>query len=206
MSNVIKKVADANGVYRFIREINLSHYPSADWEHNPDTSGVAAVNQNHWKYDGTNVVAEMSQPEKDAVDAALLESAATVNRESHFNFLHWGVARNTWLRYNFVMPSNKMPALFMNEAVVSGLTWVCHTDNADATVQIYKNNSLAYSWVLTNKRVAYKTDGLSGVTFSAGDRLSVKVISGTTRPYYPSLSVYYRYNLATTGEGGSSTI
>ena len=76
MANAIRKTPDANGVYQYVMSMNTPDYPSADWEHNPDTSGVSGVSRNYWKYDGTNVVAEMSQPEKDAVDAALAAAAA----------------------------------------------------------------------------------------------------------------------------------
>ena len=99
-----------------------------------------------------------------------------------------------------------MPAVFMSDAVISGLTWVCYTNNADADIEIYKNGSLHFTWNLINKRKAYKTNGLSGVTFAAGDALSIKVVQGTTRPYYPAVGVYYRYTLETTGEGGTSTL
>ena len=205
MANAIKKTADVNGIFQYVESVHTPDYPTADWALDPDVSGLSAVPRNHWKWDGAAVV-EMSQAEKDAVDAALAESGAFPNAESHFNFLHWGVAKNIWMRYNFVMPSNVMPAVFANAAVISGLTWVCYTNNADATVEIYKNNSLHFSWNLINKRVAYKTDGLAGVTFAAGDRMSIKIIGGTQAPFYPSLSVFYRYTGTTTGEGGSSTI
>ena len=206
MANAIKKTADANGLFQYVESVNTGDYPTADWEINPDVAGVAAVPRNYWKWNGSAVV-EMDAGEKAAVDTALAETAAMPNAESHYNFLHWGAAKGSvWARFNFVMPSNLMPAVFANDAVVSGLTWVCYTNNADCDVQIFKNNSLHFTWSLINKRVAYKTDGLAGVTFAAGDRMSIKLVGGTQPPFYPSLAVYYRYTGSGTGEGGSSTI
>jgi len=61
----------------------------ADWEHDPDVTTVtnAGISRNHWKYDGTNVVVEMSQAEKDSVDL-LTTNATLVNSQLfiHRNF------------------------------------------------------------------------------------------------------------------------
>ncbi len=70
MANVIKKTPGDNGTYHYLINVNISGYPSSDWEADPDVSGVSAVAQNYWKYNGTNIVIEMTQPEKDAVDVA----------------------------------------------------------------------------------------------------------------------------------------
>lgn len=50
-----------------------------DWVINPDMSGVAGVPQRYWKMVG-DVPTEMTQPEKDAVDAAAL-SALNAQKE-----------------------------------------------------------------------------------------------------------------------------
>lgn len=56
------------------RSVNAADYADPPWLHDPDLSGVAGVPQRHIKVTG-DVVSEMSQTEKDAVDAALLSSA-----------------------------------------------------------------------------------------------------------------------------------
>jgi len=80
MANAIRKVPGNNGIYHYVVGINISGYPSVDWEIDPDVSAVlaASVSQNYWKYDGSNVVVEMSSAEKDAVDIALI-AASTIN-------------------------------------------------------------------------------------------------------------------------------
>ena len=51
--------------------VNTPDYPSVDWIHNPDLSAVAAVPKRYWKVVADAVV-EMTQAEKDVVDATNL--------------------------------------------------------------------------------------------------------------------------------------
>ena len=87
MADAIRKTPDGNGIYQFVRSVHTPDYTSADWEINPDISGVSGVSTNYWKYDGTNVVVEMSQAEKDAVDASLAASAQ-VNAEPYASLFY----------------------------------------------------------------------------------------------------------------------
>lgn len=54
---------------QYLQSVNTPDYPVGDWVINPDLSGVTGVAQKYWKLTG-DVVSEMSQAEKDAVDAA----------------------------------------------------------------------------------------------------------------------------------------
>lgn len=56
---------------QLLRSVNSPDYDPADWIINPDLSGVSGVPVVYWKIDG-DTVSEMSQAEKDAVDAANL--------------------------------------------------------------------------------------------------------------------------------------
>lgn len=207
MSTVIKKTADSYGKYRVIREVNLSHYPSADWEHNPDTSGVTNVPEMYWKHDGTSVVVEMSQGEKDTLNAALREGAAVTNETGEFIFSQWGRARNRWLRTNNFFPSNRMPWAFMNNAVISGLKFQNNNNGSDTDLEIYKNGSLYYTWEIRDKRWAWKTNGLSALTYDEGDTIGVRAKTvGGQDPMFALVIVQYRYMLQTTGEGGAATL
>ena len=58
---------------QYLQSVNTPDYPVVDWVINPDLSGVAGVPQKYWKLTG-DVVSEMSQAEKDAVDAAVQPS------------------------------------------------------------------------------------------------------------------------------------
>ena len=53
------------------RSVHTPDFPATDWVINPDLSAVDGVPANYWKITG-DVVSEMSQAEKDAVDADLL--------------------------------------------------------------------------------------------------------------------------------------
>jgi len=68
MAAVIKRIAP----YTYLQSVHTPDYPENDWLRNPDLSVVVSVAQKYWKVAGDNVV-EMTQGEKDAVDAALLE-------------------------------------------------------------------------------------------------------------------------------------
>lgn len=76
MANVIRKIADTNGIFHYVPACQLVDYPSADWLQDPDVSALSAVSRNYWKVSGSTVI-EMTQPEKDAVDAALNTVATT---------------------------------------------------------------------------------------------------------------------------------
>ncbi len=70
MSNAIRKSPDSNGIYHYVQQVNLADHPSASWEHDPNITTVASVNQNYRKWSSGNVI-EMTQSEKDLVDEAL---------------------------------------------------------------------------------------------------------------------------------------
>lgn len=61
--------------------VDTPQFPEVDWFRNPDISAVAAVPQKYWRV-GTNPVEEMSQAEKDAVDAADVSSATSSAKAS----------------------------------------------------------------------------------------------------------------------------
>ncbi len=66
MANVLQRTTKEQ---RF--SVNTPEYPPAVWVINPDLSGVVGVPKKYWKITG-DVVSEMDQSEKDAVDAVLL--------------------------------------------------------------------------------------------------------------------------------------
>ena len=80
MTNAIRKSPGPNGIFHYVINVDISGYPSVDWEQDPNVTAVttAGVSQNYWKYDGSNTVVEMTQAEKDNVDL-LLSPVAVVN-------------------------------------------------------------------------------------------------------------------------------
>lgn len=82
MANVIHRTT-----LQFIASANTPDYPEPTWKHGPDMTAVAAVPSRYWKAPADwNAVGagpvEMTQGEKDAVDAAIAtaarQAAATV--------------------------------------------------------------------------------------------------------------------------------
>lgn len=53
----------------YLPSVNTPDYPTVDWIINPDVSALAGVPTKYWNISG-DTVTEMTQPEKDAVDAA----------------------------------------------------------------------------------------------------------------------------------------
>lgn len=70
MARVIKRTPDSLGIYEYRISVHTPDYPSGTWLIDPNLTGVSGVDQKYWKVSGDSVV-EMSQGEKDAVDAAI---------------------------------------------------------------------------------------------------------------------------------------
>lgn len=69
---------------QLLASVNTPDFPTVDWIINPDLSAVAGVPVEYWKIVG-DVVSEMNQSEKDAVDAVLIvgEKQAKINEFSY---------------------------------------------------------------------------------------------------------------------------
>ena len=68
MANVIRRTANPQGMYEYRTSVNTPAYDPGNWLINPDLAAVSGVPPMYWKVVGDTVV-EMSQAEKDAVDA-----------------------------------------------------------------------------------------------------------------------------------------
>ena len=68
MADVVKRTTK-----QYLKSVNTPDYPTVDWIINPDLSALAGVPTKYWTITG-DVITEMTQGEKDAVDAA--ETAA----------------------------------------------------------------------------------------------------------------------------------
>jgi len=65
MANVINRTT-----YEYLESVNTPDYSEVDWLHDPDVSALESVERKYWKVVDDEVL-EMSQAEKDAVDAAI---------------------------------------------------------------------------------------------------------------------------------------
>lgn len=75
MSDVIHRTT-----LEHLRSVNTPDYPTSDWITNPDLSGVASVPKKYWKTVNDDVL-EMTQAEKDDVDAANLASSKVIRKQ-----------------------------------------------------------------------------------------------------------------------------
>lgn len=122
-----------------------------------------------------------------------------------------GLTFNKWLsigRTSASSTSDTVPAVIPFNSVLYSLTYINSTDDTGTDVEIYKNGVLLFTWQIRNKRRAYKTDGLTTITFLAGDYIGIymKDVSGSTKPSDPLIYIHYSFTDGTFGEGGSSTL
>jgi len=75
MSNVFHRIKKD-----YLKSVNTPDFPEDIWIINPDLSAVENVPRKYWKITG-NTVSEMSQPEKDTVDASLLPAAKNLKHQ-----------------------------------------------------------------------------------------------------------------------------
>ncbi len=123
-------------------------------------------------------------------------------------FFNDGVTNNKWLKVGDgqVLTSDKAPVILPYDAMVYALTFTNKNNNTDVDFEIYKNGTLHYTWTLATKRWAYKTNGLSAVTFAAGDQMSVFTKSTGTFPNNPLIVIHFSFLNGNEAEGGSGTL
>ena len=126
------------------------------------------------------------------------------------SFMNDKVTFNKWLTINGTPGSTSdiTPAVIPFNAVIFALAFTNTINSSGTDIEIYKNGTLLFTWEIRTKRYAYKTNGLSAATFSAGDTLSVyaRDVSGSTDPDDPVIHIHYSFTDGTTGEGGSATL
>lgn len=168
---------------KFTNEYRPSaHLPdyNADWIINPDVSQLVAdgVPRKYWKAvlldeeEQVWVVGEMTQAEKDAVEAeAQNKSNTTV--AGQFTFETDGIARDKWLGIGARKSSNLAPYIVPQPIKISAITFVNTNDEADVDIELYQNGTRILSWEVRNSRWAYKAVDLYDLQLNAGDRVSL---------------------------------
>ena len=204
MGTVVKKTANAHGTYRVLRNVDISNYPSADWLHDPDLSGVINVPEKFWKNDSGSIV-EMTQGEKDTVIGKLTDVenpilAGTLGFEKN------NLCRNKWLGFGSSKSSNVIPYISPCPMRITAITFVNAINGADTDVEIHKNGTKLYTWEVLNKRWAWKTEGLHTLTFETGDRIGIYLKDRGTDPRNVIVTLHYASWYHNVGEGGSSTL
>ena len=103
--------------------------------------------------------------------------------------------------------SNSEPWTFPFDGEICSLSFMNKKDNADIDIEIYKNGTLQYTWNILNKKWATIT-GVSPITFSAGDQLSVfaKKVDGGDKPDDVLLDVFAAFTSSTAQELGGGTL
>jgi len=103
--------------------VNTPSFPTVDWIINPDLDALSGVEKKYWKVVGDTVV-EMTQGEKDALDAAALAAAKTVkidaiNKTTAFSAL------NSMVGFEAGVDENEFSSTYMisfRDGVIAGKT------------------------------------------------------------------------------------
>lgn len=122
-------------------------------------------------------------------------------------FFNDGISSNKWMKIVDASgrTSDLTPHVFLFDAVIYGISFVNHLDSRSSDIELYKNGTLLFTWSIVTKRWAYKTNGLSSLTFSAGDRLSIFMSDTGSDANDPILTLYFSFLNETQGEGGAAS-
>lgn len=122
-------------------------------------------------------------------------------------FFSDGIGSNKWMKIVEASgrTSDLTPHVFLFDAEIYGISFVNHLDSRSSDIELYKNGTLLFTWSIVTKRWAYKTNGLSSLTFSAGDRLSIFMSDTGSDANDPILTLYFSFLNATQGEGGAAS-
>lgn len=205
MGSVISKTIGSDKRYRFLPSVNETDFATADWERNPDVSGVSSTPRKYWKYDGSNVVAEMSQAEKDAVEIFIADAqnpivAGTLGFEKN------NICRNKWLGFGAGKPSNVTPFVVPCQMQITALTFINTNNSVETDVEVYKNGTKIYTWEVRDSRWAWKTAEMSTLAFSPGDRIGVFLRDKGTNPRNCIVTIHYTTTQTLVGEGSQPTL
>jgi hypothetical protein len=114
-----------------------------------------------------------------------INSATGIGGSGGFiSFWNDGGTENKWLRQenNHTEPSGpfnekkRMPYIWPFAGKVNALTFIVKNEpakGANVDIEIYRNYSLIFTWQVRNRKWASKSNGLTSLTFAAGDRLAV---------------------------------
>ncbi len=145
-----------------------------------------------------------------------IEEAATgtvSSRTIEYSFFNSGAnIKNKWLDIEASnIPVNDTPAVVPFDAQLLGLTYSNSKDSSTIDIEIYKNGTApgdkVFTWDINTARYAWKSTGLSGVTFSQGDVFFVFAKgAGGTAPQRPVVKLTILATSTTPGEGSSATL
>jgi len=207
MADVVHKIT---AEYR--QSVDTSQYTDGSplmWLINPDLSTVSNVPHKYWKVvedDGVYDVVEMSQEEKNVVDATLQDQANSTIA-GLFTFERDGRVTNRWISLGGTKTSDVIPFVSPVSIRISALTFTNKTNGCSTDIQIYKDNTLIFTWEIRNKRVAWKSSGLYNLTFNQGDLIGLYVKKhGNTDPYDVIITLHYIVINNIIGDGGFSTL
>jgi len=139
------------------------------------------------------------------VNVDIGSTTALAGRLLSYFFYNNGITSNKWLFFvSPSSPSNDTPFILPFNVEIISLTFSNEENNADADIQLYKNGALLTTWEIRDKRTAFDST-LSGVTLSAGDRLSAYLQNVDDSPKSPTVEVIFQITNNTKTSGGQAT-
>lgn len=170
----------------FKRSVNTPEYDPATWIINPDLSAVQGVFRKYWKIDG-DTVSEMTQAEKDAVDAQEQENLVSSYKMGVGETFQVSFAdgrkniRNRWIplagdRGNV---SNKTPGVVGWKSKLVGLNWSNDRNSAECQIQVHglsdNGNSTVKYIADVSSRTLFDHNIQQNIVFEAGEKVAVYI-------------------------------
>lgn len=185
-------------------------------------------------FDGTNVLSEaastsllnvISPADKswfdnssngfvaDNVQAAIeeIDNAVIDDRILSRCFVAGGRIGNKWLflEDSGGKASNEAPLPLPQAVRLTELGFTNRDSGSDIDIEIYKNGTAAgdkvFTWQIRDKQYAWKTNGLSAITFAQGDRIAIyaKTITNNAKPHSVVVTLDFKLTAENSAEGGA---
>ena len=142
---------------------------------------------------------------QDAIEE--VQSGAT-GKLMDFIFVANGNVGDKWLGFgNGSTSSDEIPLIVPQDGHILWATFSNTDDDVDTDIEFYKNGTLLTTWLVRNKRTAWKTD-FSSLAVSQGDRISCflkKYTGGTgdSTAQDPIIELFIQVNGTLASEGGT---
>lgn len=149
MANVIHRTT-----LEFRESVNTPDFPEPTWKHSPNMSGVTGVSDIYWKappsWVGDVGPVEMTQPEKDAVDAAAAAALVTTNRGSALDSVDTTEVPVGWVERATIAVFNQRDNYLVNR--ITELQGALDAVKASSGPADNIRSAIPATWLATNTR------------------------------------------------------
>jgi len=188
MADVVNRITK-----QFLKSVNTPDYPRDAWIINPNLSGVLNVPVKYWKIVG-DIISEMSQPEKDEVDA---NEPIPLPRGNSLIATFTGIANeneNRFLASDNLGSSDYLPAVCMITTKVTLLVFSNASPSPAGMIELRVNTTEgepAATVILAGTQTQIISLNLS---MTQGDTINCKISSKSSKIDNPVIKLYATTN------------